>query len=304
LRLPFGLLRSNFAPQFNDMEKKLILVTNATGMQGASVARALLGNWNFRVRVLTRFPQAPTIKMLAELGAEIVTGDFSNAGKLQEAMTDVYGVFGVNSLREKEYDFNVNLIHAVKDAGIKHFIFSGQEGLKEYISRLGIPVTYLHLAAYYEDFLDMFALHEDGRGNLYFNLPVRNAKFGMVSPADVGHVVTMLFNYPKEYIGRSVAVVGDCKTPAEYASVFSDLFGRRVYARSVTLEHYAASGLTAMAQLADMFGVQRLNEEQLQVAMIESYGLNPRMRNFHSWLRRNKHKFGEKANATAEYAVY
>jgi len=286
------------------MEKKLILVTNATGMQGASVARALLGNWNFRVRVLTKFPNAPRIKVLEELGAEMVTGDFSDPQILREAMNGVYGVFGVNSLREKEYDFNVNLIHAVKGAGIKHFVFSGQEGLKEYISRLGIPVTYLHLAAYYEDFLDMFALHEDGRGDLYFNLPVRNAKFGMVSPMDVGHLVVMLFNYPKEYVGRSVAVVGDCKTPAEYATVLSNVFGRRVYARSVSIEHYAASGMTAMAQLADMFGVQRLNEEQLQVAMIETYGLNPRMRNFERWLKRNKHKFGEKANATSAYAVY
>jgi hypothetical protein len=82
------------------------------------------------------------------------------------------------------------------------------------------------------------------------------------------------------------------------------VFGRRVYARSVSLEHYAASGMTAMAQLADMFGVQRLNAEQLQVAMIESYGLNPRMKNFEQWLRRNKHKFGERANAKPRYAVY
>jgi uncharacterized protein YbjT (DUF2867 family) len=287
-----------------NMEKKLILVTNATGMQGASVARALLNNWNFRVRVLTKSPNAPRIKVLAELGAQIVTGDFSDPVVLREVMEGVYGVFGVNSLREKEYDFNVNLIHAVKASGVKHFVFSGQEGMKEYISRLGIPVTYLHLAAYYEDFLDVFALHEDGIGDLYFNLPVRNANFGMVSPLDVGNLVTTIFNYPKEYVGRNVAVVGDCKTPAGYAAVLSNVFGRRVYARSVPVEHYAASGMTAMAQLADMFGVQRLNAEQLQVAMIESYGLNPRMKTFEQWLKRNKHKFGEKANAQQEYGVY
>lgn len=286
------------------MEKKTILVTNATGLQGASVARALLNNWNFRVRVLTKFPGSPRIKVLAELGAEIITGDFSDPAVLREVMTGVYGVFGVNSLREKEYDFNVNLVHAVKESGIRHFIFSGQEGLKEYISRLGIPVTYLHLAAYYEDFLDMFALHEDGEGDLYFNLPVRDAKFGMVSPVDVGHLVTMIFNYPKEYVGRNVAVVGDCKTPAAYAAVLSGVFGRRVYARSVSLEHYAASGMTATAQLADMFGAQRLNAGQLQVAMIESYGLNPRMKNFEQWLKRNKHKFGARVNAKPGYAVY
>ena len=41
---------------------------------------------------------------------------------------------------------------------------------------------------------------------------------------------------------------------------------------------------------ADVFEVQRVNEVNHQIDLIESYGLNPEMHTFESWLTKNKER--------------
>lgn len=308
------------------MEKKIILVTGATGTQGGSVAKALLENWKFDVRVLTRYPESPKARALEQMGAEIVTGDFDDPQSLRNAMHGVYGVFGVTSFWEhfeKEYDLGKNLIEAVKDSGIEHFVFSSQPSyyklskgtitvpqndikaeLQEYAKSLQVPATFVQLGAYYENFLNLFPIHEDRDSNLYIGFPQGETKLAMVSPSDLGGVVATIFDHPVEYIGKTVGVVGDDKTPGEYAYIMSKIFGRKVYYKYIPVEQYASSGLPNAAEIADMFEVQRLYIPNRQLHLIESYGLNPGMKSFEQWLRKNKEKFGEMANSRRDYAIY
>jgi uncharacterized protein YbjT (DUF2867 family) len=308
------------------MDRKIILVTGATGNQGGSVAKALLDNWKFAVRVLTRYPQSPKARMLEQMGAEIVAGDFNDPYSLRNAMHGVYGVFGVTSFWEhfeSEYDLGKNLIDAVKDSAIEHFVFSSQPSyyklsggtisvpnkdikaeLQEYAKSLQIPATFVQPAAYYENFLNLFPVHEDRDSNLYFSFPQGDTKLAMMSPTDLGVVVATIFDHPSEYTGRTVGVVGDDKTPGEYAYIFSKVFGRKVYYKNISVERYATSGLPEATELADMFEVQRLYIRERQLSLIESYGLNPGMKSFEQWLKKNKEKFGEIANARRDYAIY
>lgn len=56
--------------------KKLLVVFGATGIQGGSVARAILADpiasKQFNVRAITRDPSKPTARSLAQQGAELM----------------------------------------------------------------------------------------------------------------------------------------------------------------------------------------------------------------------------------------
>src|SRR4051794_4366125 len=108
-------------------QKQTVLVTGATGAQGGSVARALLSNNQFNVRCLTRNTSSANAIALAQSGAELVQGDLENVDTLKAAMEGCYAVFGVTNFwehYENEYLHGKNLVDAVAQSNIKHFVFS------------------------------------------------------------------------------------------------------------------------------------------------------------------------------------
>src|SRR5919112_2963739 len=82
---------------------RLVLVTGATGQQGGAVAHSLLGR-GFGVRALTRDPEKPEAKVLAESGAEVARGDLEDRSSLDRALEGVHGVFSVQNFWEAGYD--------------------------------------------------------------------------------------------------------------------------------------------------------------------------------------------------------
>src|SRR5689334_15924545 len=102
------------------VDKRMILVTGATGAQGGGVARQLLKDAKFRVRCLTRDPKSPKAAALGRAGAELVKGDLADTRSLTAALTGCYGCFGVTNFWEHfggEYQHGINLVDAVKAAG-------------------------------------------------------------------------------------------------------------------------------------------------------------------------------------------
>ena len=78
-------------------EKRLILVTGATGKQGGAAIRHLRTK-GFAVRALTRDPDRPEARALIDqTGIEIARGDFDDKSSLLRALEDVYGVFAVQT---------------------------------------------------------------------------------------------------------------------------------------------------------------------------------------------------------------
>ncbi len=292
------------------MNKQTILVTGATGAQGGSVAKALLAQDQFNVRILTRNAASAKAKQLSQMGAEIVEGDLDNKQSLLGAMKDCYGVFGVTNFWEhfqNEYQQGKNLIDAVNASGIQHFVYSAlpsysklsmgkyavphcdiKADLEQYAQSLEIPSTFVHVAFYYENFLTFFPLQDDGNGNLFFGFPQGDTKLAAVSVEDCGAVVAGVFNHPQEYIGRKVGIVGDDKSCAEYAAILSRELGRKVYFRHINRDLYAAMDFPGAEELANMFEVQRLHISNRLLDLIESNGLNPLMQSFEQWVRTNK----------------
>ena len=78
-------------------DKKIIAVVGATGAQGGGLVRAILADpaGGFAVRALTRDPNAPAAKALAEAGAEVVAADVDDPESLKRAFDGAYGAYCV-----------------------------------------------------------------------------------------------------------------------------------------------------------------------------------------------------------------
>jgi uncharacterized protein YbjT (DUF2867 family) len=298
-------------------QKQTILVIGATGAQGGSVAESLLQSKKFNVRILTRNPTSPRAKALEEDGAEIYKGDLDDVISIRKALQDVYGVFGVTNYWEhldQEYIQGKNLIDAVHEAGVKHFVFSSlpdyhtiskrtisvphydiKAALEKYARSLDIPSTFVHLSFYYENFLQYFRLQKLDDENYSFGLPQGDTKLSMVSVSDVGGVVASIFKFPVEYIGRTVGIVGEDRSPSEYAHILSKVLRVNVTYNYISSDKFASLNIPFGQELANMFEVQRLYVPQRQMALIESYGLNPYMQPFERWVKANKDRLVERS---------
>jgi uncharacterized protein YbjT (DUF2867 family) len=102
--------------------KKLIAVVGATGHQGGAVVRALQASGQFKVRALTRNPAKHP-----QLADEVVLADLDRPETLKAAFGGAHGVFLVTDAWEPGSDERKQAraaVHAAKDAGVQHFIWS------------------------------------------------------------------------------------------------------------------------------------------------------------------------------------
>lgn len=295
--------------------KKIILVTGATGAQGGSVARALLAQNKFQVRILTRDTASPNAIALERGGAEVAYGDMNHIGSLKTPMQDCYGVFGVTNFWEhfdKEYQQGRNLIDAVKAANIQHFVFhtladynklSGgkyptphcdiKAALQNYTVGLGVPATFLQVAFYYENFFNFFPLQPTADGSWQFGFPQGRTKLSMVSIEDIGGLVAPIFNTPGRYIGRVVGAVGADDTCEAYAAIMSRVLNKTIIYNHIPRDVYAFFGFPGAEELANMFEVQRLYIPERSADLVDSYALNPAMQSFESWMKKHRSRFEE-----------
>jgi nucleoside-diphosphate-sugar epimerase len=110
---------------------KKLLITGATGKVGSRFVARLLAK-RYDVRILVR--DAAKASALAELGAEVVTGDLNHADSLPPVVKDIDAVIHIaaffRSFTDNEGIIKTNhagtvaLAHASIAAGVKRFIFT------------------------------------------------------------------------------------------------------------------------------------------------------------------------------------
>ena len=119
---------------------KLITVFGATGQQGGSVVRGLLGHGGYKIRGVTRNPDGDKAKALQSQGVEIVKGNLDDQASIEAAIAGAYGVYLVTNYwemfdKEREIKQGKLVGDACKKEGIKHLIFSGLELVKDITGR-------------------------------------------------------------------------------------------------------------------------------------------------------------------------
>ncbi|BCY09234.1 NmrA/HSCARG family protein [Actinoplanes sp. L3-i22] len=270
------------------MASKTIAVVGATGAQGNGVVRAILaaGGDDFNVRALTRDVTSAKARELAELGAEVVVGDYSSPEGLAEAFAGADGAFLVTDFwthmdPEKEQAYVRNLIDAVQKAGVKHVVWSTLEDTRELIPvddpRMptllgtykvphfdakaeadeffrvaGVPTTFLRTTFYYENLADALAPARDGEGRLVLNIPMGDAPLAGIASGDIGRVALSIFRGGSEYVGRTVSIAGDVLTGKEIAEALADALGEPVEYRPVTHDQFRAFGFPGADEYGNM----------------------------------------------------
>ena len=289
--------------------RKTILVFGATGAQGGSVARALLTRGRFDVRALTRKPDSPAAQALRELGAEIVQGDLDDRASLAAALDGCYGAFGVTNFWEhfaKEGEQGRNLVAAVAEAKIEHFVFSTLPPIEkatggalksphfdlkaeheEYARSLGIPATFIHVPFYYENFLYFFPPRPAGDGTYQFGFPQGDTPLAAMSVEDVGSIVAPIFEQPERYIGKTVKLAGDEIPATQYAEAMSRATGLDIRYGYMPREAFAALGFPGAEDLADMFEFYRLHMPSRVQDIEQCRNLAPGLQSFEQWVTRN-----------------
>ncbi|XP_072607546.1 nmrA-like family domain-containing protein 1 isoform X3 [Vulpes vulpes] len=172
-------------------DEKLVVVFGATGAQGGSVARTLLEDGTFRVRVVTRDPGQKAAKELRLQGAEVVQGDQDDEASMELALTGAHAAFIVtnyweNCSQEQEVKQGKLLANVAKRLGLHYVVYSGLENIKkltagrlaaghfdgkgeveQYFRDIGVPMTSVRLSCYFENLLSYFLPQKAPDGKSY-----------------------------------------------------------------------------------------------------------------------------------------
>jgi uncharacterized protein YbjT (DUF2867 family) len=232
---------------------RLVLVSGATGQQGGAVVRSLLGR-GIGVRALTRDPEKPEARALAEMGAEVVGGDLEDRSSIERVLDDVSGVFSVQQFFEAGYEGEVRqgvrLADAAKAAGVEHYVYSSvgsahrETGIphfeskweiEEHVRGSGVPYTVLRPVYFMQNWEMM---REPILGGTLPQPLDPQKPFQMVAAEDIGVFAAKAFENPDEWVGREVDLAGDELTMPEIADTFSRVIGSQVDYFQVPWENF------------------------------------------------------------------
>lgn len=294
-------------------QKLVVVVFGATGAQGGSVARTLLEDGTFRVRVVTRDPGQKAAKELRLRGAEVVQGDQDDEASMELALTGAHATFIVtnyweNCSQEQEVKQGKLLADLTKRLGLRYVVYSGLENIKkltagrlaaghfdgkgeveEYFRDIGVPMTSVRLPCYFENLLSYFLPQKAPGGKSYLlSLPMGDVPMDGMSVSDLGPVVLSLLKMPEEYVGQNTGLSTCRHTAEEYAALLSKHTGKAVRDAKTTPEEYEKRGFPGAQDLANMFRFYALKPDRNIELTLR---LNPKARTLDQWLEQHKGDF-------------
>uniref|UniRef100_A0A2K5H922 NmrA-like family domain-containing protein 1 n=1 Tax=Colobus angolensis palliatus TaxID=336983 RepID=A0A2K5H922_COLAP len=288
-------------------DKKLVVVFGGTGAQGGSVARTLLEDGTFKVRVVTRNPGKKAAKELRLQGAEVVKGDQDDQVSMELALNGAYATFIVTNYwescsQEKEVKQGKLLADLAKRLGLHYVVYSGLENIKkltagrlaaahfdgkgeveEYFRDIGVPMTSVRLPCYFENFLSYFLLQKapDGESYLLSECPSFSPPCEAVSVADLGPLSRGARSEPwLPHVGPRI----DLPPPR----ALEDTGHNRLLCFQMTPEDYEKLGFPGAQDLANMFRFYALRpNHDIELTL----RLNPKALTLDQWLEQHKGDF-------------
>jgi uncharacterized protein YbjT (DUF2867 family) len=305
----------------------LVTVLGATGKQGGGLIKAALARPSapYRFRAVTRKPDAPAARQLAERGVEIVHADLDDPVSLQRAFENTHGVFAVTNFWEHlspdtELRQARHIAQASARAGVAHVIWSTLEDIRQvpgiersglptlmgkykvphydakgeanaFFRAAGVPTTFLYTSFYWDNLIDFgMAPRRLPDGGLGFVLPMGDRKLPGIAAADIGPCALALFERGVGTAGQEVGVAGGHLTGAQMARALGEVLGEPVRHVSPSFEEYAGYGFPGAADLANMFHFKH-DFEALYCSrrpLDRTRELHPGTLDFAGWLQRRR----------------
>jgi uncharacterized protein YbjT (DUF2867 family) len=276
-----------------------MLVLGATGQQGGATARALAAD-GWHVRALVRDKQSGKAQDLADLGIELVFGDFRDRTSLEKAMDGIHGVFSVlpssadaqyGISDEDEVRFGIAAIDAAKLAGVQHLVYSSTIGaspdiglghyeskwhIEQYLRQSGVPFSIVRPAPFMELLLyPHFGLRQGVV--TFFGAPEQIVQF--IAVQDIGAIAAKLLVDPSRHLGTTIDIASDALSGNDIAAKISQATARQVPYMQVPAEAAAKSPMLARL-------LQAMTDGKLagQADIPSLRALHPDLLTFDRWL--------------------
>jgi len=311
------------------MPRPLLAILGATGAQGGSLARAALADpqRRFDVRALTRHPDSPAARTLAQAGAEVVAAELDDDASLARAFAGAHGVFALTNFwehfsPEKELAQAANIAKAAKEAAVRHLVWSTLEDTREFMplddtrmptllgrykvphldakgeanalfTAAGVPTTLLYLSFYWDNLIHFgMGPQRLPSGELAFALPIGEAPLPGIAAEDIGACTFSLFVRGDAALGRSVGIAGEHLTLAQMAAALGRMVGEPVLPYAMPPTEYARLGFPGADDLANMFQFKRDFNDAFcaRRPVADTRALHPALMGFDAWLDRHGHR--------------
>ena len=299
----------------SDNHSRIVLITGATGMQGAGIVKTLL-SFGYQVRALTTDAASEKAQALSFIGAELFEGSFENQTSLDRALKEAEAVFSLQltdpSGQHHEVMQAISLIEAAKRNGLRHFIQSTVSGagqhftadwfksdkwsanywndkmaVQDEVRKAGFErYTILKPALFMENLLPpkaagMYVGLDSGR--LISRVPP-DVRLAWISSETLGYAVRFSLENPHIMNGCELELADTLATPREIAAELAQVTGLPVT--------YEYADCQAMLDMGFRPGVINAQEWQAEVG----YPALPEMANrkgistlsFHEWAMMHK----------------
>lgn len=274
---------------------KVILVTGSTGTQGGAVTRCLLKN-GWKVRCLTRDVTKPAARELANLDADVVSGNLDDVPSIRAALNGCYGAFSVQDYygagEQGEIRQGKGFAQCCRDTGVEHLVYSSVGSadrntgiphfntkwqIEQFIRGLGIPCTILRPAFFMDNFWNY---QKDGILNGTLSLPLPpDCGLQMIAACDIGAFTNLALENPGQYLGKAIDLAGDSLTLTQVARYIGDAIGREVRFVEQSIEAVRST----LPELATMY--EWFNDVGYNVDIPGLRGIYPALLDFRGYLK-------------------
>ncbi|KAJ1929575.1 hypothetical protein IWQ60_001062 [Tieghemiomyces parasiticus] len=304
-----------------DDTKPIIAVVGATGLQGGSVANALLDTGRFTVRALTRTLDSDAALALADRGAQVVQADVYRPDDLNAALAGAYGVFFTtfSDFPSKQPGLEVcqgkNVADAAQRAGVKHVVFSTLPDLRQlssgkyshvhhfnekaevaaYIKSLGLPATFMVYGYYMTNVTaSPFAYRKVAVGDTEeyeFLVPVPVSSVTAVADTvgDGGRCVAHCLMNREETVGQEYFVATEFLTYEEMARELAQATGKVIRAVQLSPEEISQHPVFRTDEARDMFNFFHEFGYPAELNLDKTANTFGKLTTFREFLKREKH---------------
>lgn len=224
--------------------RRTVVVTGATGLQGAAVARHLLKD-GWHVRGLTRNAASKQAKAIAALGVEVVQGDMGDAASLRALFEGAYGIYSVQnpfvSGPEQEVEQGKNVADVAKDVGVQHLVYgsagTGRKGtsipswetklqIENHMKALELQLTILRPMAFMELRTHRKFFPAASTWHVMPALMGSSRSVAWLCTDDLGAIAAKAFAAPHRFSGKDLALASDVQSLDECRSIYHEVMGR------------------------------------------------------------------------------
>lgn len=274
----------NHEPSENSRDKKLFLVTGATGDTGRPTVK-LLREKGYRVRAVAR-REDQRAQDLRDLGAEVVIGDILNINDMRKAIKGVTGAYFVFPLADGLVEASVIFAQAAKEERLELIVNMSQKQSRPFahspattkhwlteqvFTWSGVPTVHLRVTFFAEWLLYIAHLIRQGRYAMPFDA---ESRFAPIPASDIARVIVGILENPEKHAGAAYQLHGPVEySHQEIAGVLSKTLNKPILFEQVTVpEFLKLLGMEGDKEKQAHFEAVRIDQQEGLLAGTDSTG--------------------------------